>query len=346
MNFESVLIVTYGRTGSTLLQGVLNSVPGVVVRGENNGFCSGLFRSYLAINAVQTHPGDDVTNPFYGSNLFSEIQFLSDARNLLECQLLPVSRDGIKCWGFKEIRYTPASLQINGKYVLREYLDFLALLMPKPAFVFLTRNLDDVISSGFWKKKEDKYVRTQIQAFQAAAGVWSKGKKHSFWIDYNDIVTRSANLRSLHGFLGVPYDEEEIEKVLMTKHSYDWKVKTIAKSKGFTLRMEQQAVVDECILDPEFNQSRSHRGQIKLSGVVLLKPDVAHKYKLVAADHNEDHMVTWGMPSPNIARKYPDNPYAKFSRFKVDGVCFDTGLHIDFFLEDSQGQRNLLFSIS
>jgi hypothetical protein len=30
-----VFIVTYGRSGSTLLQGVLNSIPGYLVRGEN-----------------------------------------------------------------------------------------------------------------------------------------------------------------------------------------------------------------------------------------------------------------------------------------------------------------------
>src|SRR5688572_1085508 len=32
-----LFIVTYGRSGSTLLQGVLNSIPGYLIRGENDG---------------------------------------------------------------------------------------------------------------------------------------------------------------------------------------------------------------------------------------------------------------------------------------------------------------------
>lgn len=349
MNFESVLIVTYGRTGSTLLQGLLNSVPGVVVRGENGGFCSGLFRSYYAIKTVVTQcgsSGGDVTHPNYGSHLLSEARFLSDARSMLEHQLLPEERDWIKCWGFKEIRYTPAALQIDGKYKLHEYLDFLALLMPKPAFVFLTRNHDDVISSGFWQKRDEKYVRSEIQAFHAAAGDWSKGKSQSYWIDYKEIITRSAKLRELYDFLGVSYDEDMIEKVLMTKHSYDWKAKTLAGSKGFTLNMEQQAVVDKCILDPEFNQYKLQNSKIQLSGIVLLKPDVVQQYKLVATDQQDDHVVKWKLPSPKIAMHYPNNPHAEYSRFKVDGLLINEGRQIEFFLEDTLGQRNLLFSIS
>jgi hypothetical protein len=34
---DHLFIVTYGRSGSTLLQGILNSTPGVLIRGENRG---------------------------------------------------------------------------------------------------------------------------------------------------------------------------------------------------------------------------------------------------------------------------------------------------------------------
>jgi hypothetical protein len=33
--FPNIFVVTYGRSGSTLLQGVLNGIPGFLIRGEN-----------------------------------------------------------------------------------------------------------------------------------------------------------------------------------------------------------------------------------------------------------------------------------------------------------------------
>ncbi|MHB1068086.1 MAG: hypothetical protein ACYC2Z_11785 [Candidatus Nanopelagicales bacterium] len=38
-----VTVVTYGRTGSTVIQAALNALPGVVVRGENYAAMRGLY---------------------------------------------------------------------------------------------------------------------------------------------------------------------------------------------------------------------------------------------------------------------------------------------------------------
>ncbi len=44
-----LFIVTYGRSGSTLLQGILNSIPGYLIRGENR---AALFHLY----SLREHP--------------------------------------------------------------------------------------------------------------------------------------------------------------------------------------------------------------------------------------------------------------------------------------------------
>jgi hypothetical protein len=55
MNFESKedepsfrlsFVVTYGRSGSTLLQGLLNSIPRYCIRGENYNAMFYMFRAY------------------------------------------------------------------------------------------------------------------------------------------------------------------------------------------------------------------------------------------------------------------------------------------------------------
>src|SRR6266542_2209527 len=94
MRFSSVLIITYGRSGSTLLQGLLNSIEGCLVRGENYNFCYGLYRSYRSLRATHHRYGgrnrsSSPAHPWFGAELLSETRFLDDARRLVENQLRP-----------------------------------------------------------------------------------------------------------------------------------------------------------------------------------------------------------------------------------------------------------------
>ena len=49
MNFDYLFTLTYARSGSTLLQNILNSVPGVLFRGENAGALNGLYSSWAGV---------------------------------------------------------------------------------------------------------------------------------------------------------------------------------------------------------------------------------------------------------------------------------------------------------
>ena len=46
LNFKSIIIVTYGRSGSTLLQGLLNASPEILVKGENMNYFYHIFKSH------------------------------------------------------------------------------------------------------------------------------------------------------------------------------------------------------------------------------------------------------------------------------------------------------------
>src|SRR3954464_1127587 len=48
-----VFVVTYGRSGSTLVQGLLNALPGTLVRGENNFYILPLFQAWSLASAFQ-----------------------------------------------------------------------------------------------------------------------------------------------------------------------------------------------------------------------------------------------------------------------------------------------------
>ena len=75
MNFESILIITYGRSGSTLLQGVLNAIDGVLIRGENMNMCFHMFKTYQAILTSKSKSERSPQSPFFGAKLLDEKYF-------------------------------------------------------------------------------------------------------------------------------------------------------------------------------------------------------------------------------------------------------------------------------
>ncbi|MBI9064266.1 MAG: sulfotransferase [Marinilabiliaceae bacterium] len=219
MNFNSVLIITYGRSGSTLLQGILNSIDGCLVRGENNNFCYHLFKTWQAINNATLRNSPEPENPWYGSHLLNERLFLSQSKNLLYSLLMAdkVHDNAIKCYGFKEIRYT--TLAIHDDF--EQFLDFLQKVFPKVAFVFNTRSHTDVARSKWWAEMQQDEVHNVLNATEANFfDYMKKSPSNTFHICYEDVLSKNSRLKELFDFLGANYDECNLELVLGKKHSY------------------------------------------------------------------------------------------------------------------------------
>lgn len=375
MNFSSVLIVTYGRSGSTLLQGVLNSIDGCLVRGENNNLCHGLFRSYEAlIQTKKEFGGDeslDVTNPWYGAAFLDESKFIEDARQLVIHQLSPDAKKHV-CIGFKEVRYLNSDLtraKAGNKPRLHDFLDFLAKLFPNPAFIVLTRDHDQVTKSAWWVNKEKEQVIEQLKAFDTAACSYAQGTNNTFTVTYQDMVERTPRLKEMFLFLGAAYDEARLKEVLATKHSYTMnleKVKShnnidtlpgaaphrpqpIAKKErpkaALQIKGANKGLIQHVALDSQAGQLADTNCH-SLTGVVVLLPQVdAAGGHLVAVDTQGEHRVGWGIASPKMAKKWPGNTNAAHARFKIDQLRFTSDLPATILLEDTSGVRRPLFRI-
>lgn len=353
MKFSSVLIITYGRSGSTLLQGLLNSIDGCVVRGENYNLCMGLYNSYVSLREASTGPGrkgraGSPTFPFYGANLLDEQRFLEDARGLVLNQLLPpdARERGVKCIGFKEIRYLPEHVaRRNGATSLPDYLDFLAKLFSNPAFVVLTRDHEQVVKSGWWKKREAMSVKKQLAAFASIASQYAETRPWVFSITYADMVGRTAKLQELFEFLGAPYDAEKIEAVLSVKHSTNIGSRTSQSTRKFDLSVETSELVEHIAIDKLPLRARRD-GRISLGGVVVLSRAAEGQYELMAVDANGNQPVTWGLPSPRLRKQFPDHPTARSSRFHSDGLRISPETPVSLFLVTGSGARRLLATLS
>lgn len=297
MNFEHLFIVTYGRTGSTLLMGVLNSIENVIIRGENLNVCKGIFDSYSTLCKLKKDYGNEVksvTKPFFGAHLSSEEKFLIDARTLIKNQL-DISKDNV-CWGFKEVRYTTKDLTDENGYIIKKYLDFMNKLFPNALFVFLIRDFSEVSKSGFWEGVEKVRLEKIIKDFEDDCVFWSKNKPNSYWLDYADIVHMNQKFRDLFDLLGVEFKEENIKKVLIAEHSY-------ANKKIFpVLKVSVDPVVSPSII----------------SGIVLIHEKLCiDDYELLIKG-SDDISVEWGIESPFLHKKYPGNANSFSARFRID----------------------------
>ena len=81
-----VFVMTYGRSGSTLLMGILNSIPGWLLRGENRHAMRHLYdfhRSGLTERArVDPARASQPTHPWFGIEAFPEAASLQHIRSL------------------------------------------------------------------------------------------------------------------------------------------------------------------------------------------------------------------------------------------------------------------------
>lgn len=217
---EFLFIVTYGRSGSTLLMGLLNALDGFCLRGENNGVLYDLFQfQSKAVEARATQTQEEQltsTSPWYGIDEYPAELAAARIRQLVIDTLLR-PEPGTRVTGFKEVRWWLPKLV--------EYLDFVEEVFPGARFVLNTRNLDDVAQSSWHRTKPDARIKLE----EADAGlrqiVGNRGDR-AYHVHYDDYVSDPSVLRGLYEWLGAEYDPERVAEVLSVEHSFSSRPKT------------------------------------------------------------------------------------------------------------------------
>jgi hypothetical protein len=209
---DYLFIVTYGRSGSTLLQGLLTSIPGFLIRGENGGAVYHLFKFHqTAAQARATHPKTGKpTNAWFGIAGFAEEQALTQVRRLVTQSLLRPGPE-TRVTGFKEIRWYQDDVA--------DYVAFLQQAFPGARFVINTRNHESVARSDWWAQHADapqRLAALEARFLQLAADLGDA----AFHVHYDDYVADPTTLRGLYDWLGAEFDEQQVREVLARKHGY------------------------------------------------------------------------------------------------------------------------------
>jgi hypothetical protein len=207
-----VFVVTYGRSGSTLLAGILNSIPGYLVRGENRDALHHLylFHKTLADESARVGPdnGRQRTHPFYGIGDVPLDRSLADIRRLVLDTVLRPKKD-TRVTGFKEIRWYHADLE--------EYVAWLRDVFPGARFLVNTRNHDAVLKSGWWAEGDhaDGLAAAEAGILALADSLGDA----AYRVHYDDYVADPDVLRGMFEWLGETFDEEAVRAVMAKRHS-------------------------------------------------------------------------------------------------------------------------------
>jgi hypothetical protein len=211
-----LFVVTYGRSGSTLVQGLLDSIPGYLIRGENRGVLYRLYQYHQALEAARDEFGRKQSltprDSWYGIDEYSAGAAITRMRALMLDTLLKPQPD-TRVVGFKEIRWFYDDW--------RRYLDFVREVFPGARFVINTRDHEGVANSKWWgnQPKEDVLSRLagyeeQLDAMAAVLG------DVAFRVHYDDYVADPGSLAGLYEWLGEPFDVAAVTATMAVKHSF------------------------------------------------------------------------------------------------------------------------------
>lgn len=226
-----VFVVTYGRSGSTLTQNLLNAIPGYQIRGENG---NALY--HLARAAVLTSKWNDFvwrredrfkakadqrvfirdiigtsSDPWFGAELVDPSSLSKSLANSFVSEFLNPD-PSTRVSGFKEIRWH------EDRGFFPNFLSFIKSSFPNSKFIFQTRNGSEVAGSGWWKNKDKDSVLDLISKAENLYGNFiDENPDISFKIEYERYMEGVSYVRKIYDFLGEDVSKRDIESILEQK---------------------------------------------------------------------------------------------------------------------------------
>lgn len=214
-DYRFVFIITYARSGSTLLQSLVNTAPGMQLRGENTNALLHIYRACSAIGKTAQRGRKDrtaaVDNPWFGA---SQVESQKICTRMLNMFLQHVLRPdpGIVVTGFKEIRHTPAQIAKDEEF--HSYMDFILNRFPGARIVCNSRDADSVSQSSWLQKEDPERVRNWVARCDRRFQDLVARSDACLHMQYEDYTTSSAPIRHMFEFLDLTYDEDRIRAVL------------------------------------------------------------------------------------------------------------------------------------
>lgn len=225
-----VFVVTYGRSGSTLMQKLLNSIDGYCIRGENNNALMPLCRSIWNVQQEQNftmrrealakapaqrkdfmrsilQTADD---PWYGAELVDPDDY---ARTLMDSFVRSILHPppGTRVAGFKDIHF------YKDRNFFAKQMNHMLQYFPNSRIIFQTRDLQQVARSGWWKTMPAAKVVESLTVADQLYRDFGSSNDRCMLFDYAAFADGIEGVRPIFDFLGEDMDTDKVQGVLQKK---------------------------------------------------------------------------------------------------------------------------------
>lgn len=217
---QAVVILGSPRSGTTLVQRLLNSYDDVLIWGEHHGVLAPLGEAFFRVMRgrpweapfllrapklewAKTLPEDKANwSTQVWMNWFRESEWKNGFRDFLEGLFLPGGLPGKSFWGFKEVSYGYGDRAME---LVRE-------IFPEAWFVFVVRNAFNVLAST--KAEYDSAGKpADLEACGQMVERWkwqnqrfwtwhTTNQSRSFWLRYEDLIRGEGGVVHLLGEMG------------------------------------------------------------------------------------------------------------------------------------------------
>ena len=216
MDDKIVLICATGRSGSTTMLRLLNTMPNTNICGENGGAINSLLDFYRNIKRGTFNNIPGKTTPFtYDYILKKNIKpswyncyNIHQIRDKIREMIISMFKmnENIKIWGFKEIRYDYGKIDY-----IREFKE----LFPQTKVIIQIRgNIQSQSRSG-WFREDPNSIEFLKKTNKELVDFYIQNPSYCYFTTFEQMFDRS-NLHKIFEFIGCSqhYNEKKITEVL------------------------------------------------------------------------------------------------------------------------------------
>ncbi len=241
-----VFVASMGRSGSTLLQRLLNVHPALTIWGEHGGFMRGVTEAYRLVSVEPSHReqlegGFEHRDTVIGKldehdkfrpwvSPFHPDAFSERLRHFVVDTFTEGLTDDVR-WGFKEIRYSGAEMRRLMELFPKAHLVILARDVPGYSksrfFAFGQTDFDLESTDGVTAAtaKIDAMIDGWMKRYTGLLDLASEEPNRTSVVAYSDLVSGNDRASRLFSELGeTPPSDQELEEVLDAKagSSFRW----------------------------------------------------------------------------------------------------------------------------
>lgn len=216
-----VLICAVGRSGSTTLQIILNTIPNSNICGENNGAINSLLEFYKQVkysnqmvnsefhklNNVDKKNISKIVERGFKPAWYNSFE-LEQIKQIIRTTITTMFKknETINVWGFKEIRY-------DGKLeLLKEFRE----LFPQTKVIFNIRLNVQKQSNSSWFKKDPNALEKIVKETNCIVN-FCKNNRDFCFLNTLEKMYNKKHMKQLFKFIGCSEDfnEDKIKRILM-----------------------------------------------------------------------------------------------------------------------------------